>query len=96
MNGRLAEVSEIEQTPELREKIFKEVMGQEGHGHVRTYGLGPSYRDVFGSTSNVPADVTIQALRNEVMTTNAKVDSQQMLIDSMVEFLAKSGFRFSP
>ncbi|CAK9154283.1 unnamed protein product [Ilex paraguariensis] len=30
------------------DEVFTQVMGPERPGHVRTYGLGPSRRDVFG------------------------------------------------
>ncbi|KAK9158314.1 hypothetical protein Scep_004888 [Stephania cephalantha] len=53
LQNELSQIPESEQTAEVREKIFKKVIGDEKRGRVLTYGHGPSFKDVFGKISNV-------------------------------------------
>ena len=56
---------ESEQTFECREKIFTDIIGDDGHGQVRTYGFGPSHADVFGrqATRREQSDEDLTNLR---------------------------------
>ena len=70
LQNELAKVPESEQTPKIREKIFKEVMGEEKRGRVLTYGHGPSFKDVFGKESECPADIAIRTTYEEANAAN--------------------------
>lgn len=49
---KLSQIPILEQTMEVRQRIFREVMGPECRGYVRTIGLGPSPSQYFGKTSS--------------------------------------------
>ncbi|KAK9114128.1 hypothetical protein Syun_020925 [Stephania yunnanensis] len=66
LNDRLSQVPELEQTPELREEIFIDVMGSDGHGRVRTFGAGPSRKEVNIQTSKAPMYEMLVKVRTEM------------------------------
>ncbi|KAI8572026.1 hypothetical protein RHMOL_Rhmol01G0167100 [Rhododendron molle] len=49
----LAEIPESLQTTEVRDKIFHEVLGEDGHGYCKTYGVGVPQSAVCGQSSRL-------------------------------------------
>ncbi|XP_058190950.1 uncharacterized protein LOC131308153 isoform X2 [Rhododendron vialii] len=47
----LAEIPESLQTTEVRNKIFHNVLGEDGHGYCKTYGAGVPRSAVYGQSS---------------------------------------------
>ncbi|XP_058078419.1 uncharacterized protein LOC131226741 [Magnolia sinica] len=69
LNERTSQQPEASHNSTARRDIFSEVMGDERHGRVRTYGLGPSPSDIWGTTSH--------SVQSQGMTSNAqKIDEQ--------------------
>ncbi|KAL7223194.1 hypothetical protein ACSBR1_024791 [Camellia fascicularis] len=63
----LSQVLESLQTEKFRKELFTEVLGVDGHGHVRTYGLGPCPSQVFGTRYSGPRQrIDMDKLRIEV------------------------------
>ena len=59
----------MEQTPDIRDKVFHDVVGEDGHGYVRTYGSGVVWSDVYGqasTSSQVSADLERKRMRQEL------------------------------
>ncbi|KAL3535036.1 hypothetical protein ACH5RR_003497 [Cinchona calisaya] len=52
MREKLSQIPNTEQTSEVRQRIFREVIGSEYRGYVRTVGLDPSLSRYFGETSS--------------------------------------------
>ncbi|KAL3497604.1 hypothetical protein ACH5RR_040336 [Cinchona calisaya] len=52
MREKLSQIPATEQTSEVKQRIFKEVMGSEYRGYVRTVGSDPSPAQYFGETSS--------------------------------------------
>ncbi|KAG5565747.1 hypothetical protein RHGRI_001610 [Rhododendron griersonianum] len=50
-NQNLAEIPESLQTTEVRNKIFHDVLGEDGHGYCKTYGAGVPRSAVYGQSS---------------------------------------------
>ncbi|KAK9132650.1 hypothetical protein Scep_012178 [Stephania cephalantha] len=86
---------------EVREKIFKKVLGDEKRGRVLTYGHGPSFKDVFGKDFECPTDIAIrraqekanatnELLREELAATKTNMQSQ---IDNIYACLEKAGIQ---
>ncbi|KAI8552073.1 hypothetical protein RHMOL_Rhmol06G0236100 [Rhododendron molle] len=50
-NQNLAEIPESLQTIEVRNKIFHDVLGEDGHGYCKTYGSGVPRSAVYGQSS---------------------------------------------
>ncbi|KAF7153209.1 hypothetical protein RHSIM_Rhsim01G0079300 [Rhododendron simsii] len=53
-NQNLAEIPESLQTIEVRNKIFHDVLGEDGHGYCKTYGAGVPRSAVYGQSSRSP------------------------------------------
>ncbi|KAF7152725.1 hypothetical protein RHSIM_Rhsim01G0079900 [Rhododendron simsii] len=53
-NQNLAEIPESLQTIEVRNKIFHDVLGEDGHGYCKTYGAGVLRSAVYGQSSRSP------------------------------------------
>ncbi|XP_058085740.1 uncharacterized protein LOC131233144 [Magnolia sinica] len=69
LNERTSQQPEASHNSTARKDIFSEVMGDERHGRVRTYRLGPSPSDIWGTTSH--------SVQSQGMTSNAqKIDEQ--------------------
>ncbi|KAK1286299.1 hypothetical protein QJS10_CPB20g01679 [Acorus calamus] len=68
MQERLSEVPKSEQTQNFRERVFTSVMGHDGHGRVRTFGISPSQVDVFDrpSKSSRPSQEMLDRIREEI------------------------------
>ncbi|XP_058076709.1 uncharacterized protein LOC131225238 isoform X1 [Magnolia sinica] len=64
LNERTSQQPEASHNSTARKDIFSEVMGDERHGRVRTYGLGPSPSDIWGTTSH--------SVLSQGMTSNAQ------------------------
>ncbi|KAL7174063.1 hypothetical protein ACSBR2_033336 [Camellia fascicularis] len=80
----LSQVPESLQTEKFREELFTEVLGVNGHGRGRTYGLGPCPSQVFGTRFSGPRQhIDMDKLRTEV-----REEVRQ-------ELLAKWGERFT-
>lgn len=71
MTEKLNKVPESEQTDSFKEQVFTDLMGPDGHGHVRTFGTGPSPHDVFGAGSS--------------STNSTSSDAIKMMVQSQVE-----------
>ncbi|KAL3497591.1 hypothetical protein ACH5RR_040323 [Cinchona calisaya] len=52
MREKLSQIPATEQTSKVKQRIFKEVMGSEYRGYVRTVGSDPSPAQYFGETSS--------------------------------------------
>ncbi|KAK9083702.1 hypothetical protein Scep_030173 [Stephania cephalantha] len=70
MQNELSQIPESEQTAEVREKIFKKVIGDEKRWRVLTYGHGPSFKDVFGKDFECPTDIAIRRAQEKTNATN--------------------------
>ncbi|KAK9083266.1 hypothetical protein Scep_029737 [Stephania cephalantha] len=70
LQNKLSQIPESEQTAEVREKIFKKVIGDEKRGRVLTYGHGPSFKDVFGKDSECLTDIAIRRAQEKENATN--------------------------
>ncbi|XP_058078038.1 uncharacterized protein LOC131226265 [Magnolia sinica] len=69
LNERASQQPEASQNNTGRKDIFSEVMGDERHGRVCTYGLGPSPSDIWGTTSH--------SVQSQGMTSNAQKRDEQ-------------------
>ncbi|KAH7845077.1 hypothetical protein Vadar_006450 [Vaccinium darrowii] len=61
----LAEIPESLQTTEVRDKIFHEVLGEDGHGYCKTFGAGVPRTAIYGQSSS-PSHASSSSTANEI------------------------------
>ncbi|XXG46811.1 hypothetical protein AAC387_Pa02g1559 [Persea americana] len=53
LNERLSQQPESSQNSTTRDNIFTQVMGEDRHGRVRTFGLGVTPSDIYGPRASI-------------------------------------------
>ncbi|KAL7238004.1 hypothetical protein ACSBR2_004161 [Camellia fascicularis] len=89
LRERAAQQKETSQNGTVEDDILSQVMGQDRHGRVRTYGLGPAPSDLSG-----PKPSRAEAVKM-VSTANAEVHDMKEKIVSMEQTCAQMASQMS-
>ncbi|KAL7258088.1 hypothetical protein ACSBR1_004249 [Camellia fascicularis] len=89
LRERAAQQKETSQNGTVEDDILSQVMGQDRHGRVRTYGLGPAPSDLSGPKPSRAEAVTM------VSTANAEVHDMKEKIVSMEQTCAQMASQMS-
>ncbi|XP_058067561.1 uncharacterized protein LOC131216938 isoform X2 [Magnolia sinica] len=65
LNEEISQQPGASQSSTIRNDLLSQVMGEDRHGRVRTYGLGPSPSDLWGTTSSQQRMASIAQRRDE-------------------------------
>ncbi|KAH7853339.1 hypothetical protein Vadar_001364 [Vaccinium darrowii] len=79
----LADIPESLQTTEVRDKIFHEVLGEDGHGYCKTFGAGVPRSAVYGQYSS-SSHASSSSIANEITRQVPNVPSRQPIIRESV------------
>lgn len=78
----LSKVLECDRTIEVRDRIFHELVGKDGHGYCRTYGSGVSMKNVYENNMGRSA----QSLNVDELTRKIKEVTQKVIDKVMEQF----------
>nr|XP_029119629.1 uncharacterized protein LOC114914019 [Elaeis guineensis] len=97
MKRQLEEVPEDERTPELKDRIFVEVMGEDGHGRMRTWSSSMTKRSLYQQSNQAPSEETIRRIRDELRTVfDDKIFYLEAQLHQMRAQMASGSFAHSP
>ncbi|XP_058071006.1 uncharacterized protein LOC131220047 [Magnolia sinica] len=99
LNDRTSQQPEATQNSTVRNDIFSKVMGDERHGRLCTYGLGPSPSDIWGTTSHIvqsqgmafnaqKRDEQYEGLHSEISSLRETMADRDAQISSLRETMA--------
>ncbi|KAH7845113.1 hypothetical protein Vadar_033102 [Vaccinium darrowii] len=92
----MSQVPESLQSPTFKEEVFREVLGQDKHGRVRTYGLGACPSQVFGTRFTRSQELRDREQLREELRKEVVDEVRKEVIDEVrKEVLAEFGDRFS-
>ena len=75
----------------VKDRIFHEVIGEDGHGYCRTYGSGVSRRSVY---PNEPiSSQTTHDLMQKMTESMSKLQDQVNMLQAQIDFLENKGGR---
>lgn len=66
----------------LHDDIFSQVMGKDGHGRVRTYGLGPCPSDIWGPRPSRAEAIAIASEAKKALNEVAKIKEKMEAVES--------------
>ncbi|XP_052294658.1 uncharacterized protein LOC102607212 isoform X7 [Citrus sinensis] len=81
-----------QQTEAVRDQVFTEVMGPDGHGYVRTYGHGPSPADLLRENSRLNYELVkeeLSRLQSNYDDLQCKYTDLQRKYDEMYSFMQR-------
>nr|XP_019704799.1 uncharacterized protein LOC109505657 [Elaeis guineensis] len=97
MKRQLEEVPEDECTPELKDRIFVEVMGEDGHGRMRTWSSSMTKRCLYQQSNQAPSEETIRRIRDELRTEfDEKISYLETQLHQMRAQMVSGSFAHSP
>ncbi|XP_058097140.1 uncharacterized protein LOC131242477 isoform X2 [Magnolia sinica] len=99
LNERISQQPEASHSSTARNDVFSQVMGEDRHGRVRTYGLGPSPSDLWGITPNPSKfqrmasaaplrDKQYEGLQAEILSLKETVSEMSSLKDTVTTLLS--------
>ncbi|KAK9199557.1 hypothetical protein WN944_014749 [Citrus x changshan-huyou] len=89
---RLSQIPKEQQTEAVRDQVFTEVMGPDGHGYVRTYGHGPSPADLLRENSRLNYELVkeeLSRLQSNYDDLQCKYTDLQRKYDEMYSFMQR-------
>ncbi|KAL9432776.1 hypothetical protein AB3S75_027738 [Citrus x aurantiifolia] len=89
---RLSQIPKEQQTEAVRDQVFTEVMGPDGHGYVRTYGHGPSPADLLRENSRRNYELVkeeLSRLQSNYDDLQCKYTDLQGKYDEMYSFMQR-------
>ena len=84
MQTQLKEVSQAnpQEGDHLRDDVFSQVMGKDGHGRVRTYGLGPCPSDVWGPRPSRAEAIAIAMEAKKALSQVSEMKEKMKAVES--------------
>lgn len=70
------------QQRDLRDDVFSQVMGKDGHGRVRTYGLGPCPSDIWGPRPSRAEAIAIASEAKKALDEVSKLKEKMQAVES--------------
>ncbi|XP_058088778.1 uncharacterized protein LOC131235582 [Magnolia sinica] len=93
LNERINQHSEASQSSTTWNDVFSQVMGEDRHGRVRTYGLGPSPSDLRGTTPMLASvaqkrDERYKGLQAEISSLKETVAEMSSLRETLATLMS--------